>query len=45
MKAADLLLLLRRVHQAAGEPRHLPYTILGGLMLVSLLSRLVLILR
>ena len=45
MKAADLLQRLRRVRLAAGESRNLPYTILGGLMLVSLLSRLVLILR
>jgi hypothetical protein len=45
MKAADLRLRLRRLHQAAGEPHNLPYTILGGLMLVSLLSRLLLILR
>lgn len=42
MKAADLI---RRVRRAAGEPRNLPYTILGALMLVSLLSRLLLILR
>lgn len=45
MKSPDLLPFLHRLRQAAAEPRNLPYTILGGLMLVSLLSRLVLILR
>lgn len=45
MKSPDLLPSLRRLRQAVAEPRNLPYTILAGLMLVSLLSRLVLILR
>lgn len=34
----------RRLTEAAGRWENLPYTILGGLMLVSLLARLVLIL-
>jgi hypothetical protein len=44
MNPADLLQRLRRLRLAAAESRNLPYTILGGLMLVSLLSRLLLIL-
>ncbi|MBI2518438.1 MAG: hypothetical protein HYV95_16280 [Opitutae bacterium] len=36
---------LRRALQAVREPENLPYAILGGLMLFSLLSRLILILR
>ncbi len=35
---------LRPVLRAAAEARHLPYTILGALLLLSLLSRLILLL-
>jgi hypothetical protein len=45
MRPAEPIPWLRRVRQAAAASRNLPYTVLGGLMLVSLLSRLLLILR
>lgn len=35
---------IRRLAEASGRLENLPYTILGGLMLVSLVARLVLIL-
>ena len=36
---------LRAILHAAGKSENLPYTILGGLMLISLVARLVLILQ